>query len=202
MSWNFLASYKKSARGAKNRSLAGFGLVELLVSISIITIVMTIIFTRQGAFNTAILLRSQAYDIALTLREAQLSAISAEGEAGEFRNPTGVFFERSNPGVYKVFNDNDNPTDGFQSGEPETLYRLDPRFEISDILVDGASVGVGGSVSVVYERPNFDAVFFEDGSPTPSGQKVEIVVSLKGASPAQTKTVEVTDTGQIAVLNN
>ena len=55
----------------------GFGLVELLVSISIMLLVTMVVLVNHESFNNGALLRSQAYEVALRLREVQLSAVGA-----------------------------------------------------------------------------------------------------------------------------
>jgi Tfp pilus assembly protein FimT len=54
----------------------GFGLVELMVSISIMMLLTVVILNRQSSFNGAVLLRNQAYEVAFALRKAQLLAVS------------------------------------------------------------------------------------------------------------------------------
>src|SRR6056297_1347427 len=85
---------------------AGFSMIELLVSISIIVLVLSITLTRQSSFNSAVLLRSEEFDVALAIREVQLSAISAAGDSGQFRTTLGVYLDTANPNQYRLFRDN------------------------------------------------------------------------------------------------
>jgi type II secretory pathway pseudopilin PulG len=188
---------------------SGFGLIELMVSVSIMVLVSGIVLTRHSAFNGATLLRGQAYEVALLLREVQSTAISAAfADAVGYRNVLGVYFN-SNAGangLYAVFRDDD--ADYFYStsevfGEQGIL---DPRFEISAIRLIGGGGGTVDELSVLFERPNFDAKLYEGpGNPVASGVSgVEIDVRLRGtsgATSAEVRTVEVTKTGQISVKN-
>lgn len=54
----------------KNKT-KGFSLLELLVVISIFTIITTIALFNQGQLNSNVLLTNLAYDVALTVREVQ-----------------------------------------------------------------------------------------------------------------------------------
>ncbi len=131
----------------------GFGLIELMVSISIMALVSTIIITRQSTFNSAVLLRNQAYEVAFALREAQQLAVSGNDAAVR---RYGVHFDTSTTTqhLYRLFADA-NSNGQFDAGEQVGLTgRLDSRFEIR-----GVSPVNSGQLNVVFTRPNFDAQF-------------------------------------------
>ena len=186
----------------------GFGLVELLVSISIVLVVTSIIMARHGSYNGAVLLRSQAYEVALLAREVQLSAVSAVGDGtGDYRNVYGLYFNTASPNFYYTFRDaNDNMF--FDATEQVgARNNIDSRFEIDAIrLVDGlgAELSSETTLSVIFQRPNFDAMFY-DGANSPAASNVsavEIDVRTKGStgdSVGAVRTVEITRTGQIIV---
>lgn len=179
----------------------GFGLVELLVSISIMVIIASVVLVRQSSFNGAVLLRSQAYEVALQIRDAQLNAVSATGQAGNFRSLIGVHFDTANSATYRVFLDaNDN---SFHDANEEFGLQglLDPRFEIGAIRADGVNI-VGTELSIVFERPNFDARFFRAANTEVTAATIEIDIQLVGSSgtgPGEIRTIEVTSAGQVAV---
>lgn len=179
---------------------AGFGLVELMVSISIMAIVLAIVFVRQGSFNGAILLRGQAYEVAFNLREIQLNAVSADGNGGIFRSVLGLHFDTDFESRYKIFKDADGDA-FYDTGEDYGLQGiLDNRFEIRDVRVVGDTM-TGTGISVVFVRPNFDARFF-DSSGEVNASSVEIDVARRdstGTDIGSLRTIEVTSTGQIAV---
>jgi prepilin-type N-terminal cleavage/methylation domain-containing protein len=187
----------------------GFGMVELLVSISIMTIVSAIILARQNSFNGAVLLRSEAYEIALRIREVQLSAVSAINRGSgsdDFRSVLGVYFssEDGRNETYPVFRDsNVSPNNDYFYQTEERFGeqgRIDQRFEIREIRVGGS---VETDVSVVFERPNFDASFFTSSGNEANVDSVEIDISPKGdtgTGNANVRTIEVTSTGQIGVI--
>lgn len=188
---------------------AGFGLVELVVSIGIMVMVMGVIIVKNSSFNGATLLRDQAYVVALDVRSVQLQAVSAERSTEDFRNVYGLYFDTNNPNVYKIFRDNQDGSGyynySFDSGEEYGKPgQIDGRFSIDAIRLVGSSVTTPSSVSVVFERPNFDARIFANGSEDSSVSGVEIDVRVKGTSgdgANKVRTIEVTKTGQISVKN-
>jgi len=179
---------------------AGFSLVEMMISITIMVIVISVVSISQGTFNGAVLLRGEAYDMALTIREVQLEAVGAVGSQGDFRAVYGVHFDTS--GQYIIFKDA-NANGFWESGEEYGLQpSLDRRFEIRAIRPGGS----GEEVSIVFVRPNFDARFFH-----PTGEviapRVEIDIARRGSTetetgPGDVRTLEVSATGQISVKNN
>jgi len=185
----------------------GFGLVELLVSISIMILVIGVVLSQHSAFNGAVLLRGQAYEIALQTRDVQMKAVSVKtdgsGAATAFRKVYGLHFDTGSPNTYDIFLDG-TTVNGYTVGEELGKQgKLDPRFEIVGIDLVG-SAGTPTKVSVLFERPNFDARFFKaDGTEDTGATAVKIDIRLKGTSGAGTgkvRTVEITKTGQISVV--
>ncbi len=174
---------------------SGFGLIELMVSISIMMLVAGIILIRQDSFNGAVLMRSQAYEIALTAREVQTNAVSASSIQGSTREMLGLYFDTSRSTTYRTFRDDEGNGSYDASEEYGQQNSLDSRFEIKAIRVGGTSQS---SVSVMFERPNFDAKFYV-GTTQVSASQIEVDIGTKDNSSAGVKTVVVTATGQIAV---
>jgi len=200
--------YLASRHNQQPAPQAGFSLVELLVSVAIIVLVLSIVITQQNSFNSAALLRSQAYEVATDIRMLQLTAVSATNDASggsdEFRSIVGLHF---NTGAtanhqYELFVDGNG--DGAYTSA-DSFYAptglLDPRFVIADIRPNGgaATPGTSESVSITFERPNFDALF------SGSMSSVHIVISPEGVTPAgdceSERIIEVTSTGQVTVLD-
>lgn len=182
---------------------AGFGIIELLVSISIMVVISGVILVQQSSFNGAVLLRSQAYEVALDAREVQLNAVSINDVTGDFRSLLGLHFDLDNNQAYNIFRDADN--DGYYD-QAEMFGKqgaLDDRFEIREIRVNRNSGGVMSvaQLSVVFERPNFDARFFsQTGEIDASGIEIDVAKNdVPSGSSDPIRTIEITSTGQIAV---
>ncbi len=187
---------------------SGFGLIELLVSVSIVVLVTSIILVRHSSYNGAVLLRSEAYELALQAREIQLSAVSVANSAGSFRNVFGLYFNTDSPNFYYSFKDANtgtNKNNFWNSGEEiGKRNNVDPRFEIDKIRLIGPTVTEVETISVIFERPNFDARFYTAAN-TPVADTVssiEIDIRVKntnGDTVGEVRTVEITKTGQITV---
>ncbi len=186
-------------------------MVELMVSIGIVVLVLSVVVTRQQAFNGAVLLRSQAYEIALAMREIQLGAISSASDgSGEFRAVQGVYFNEGENQQYRLFRDttlaaDPNNNNFWDPGEDIGFSGLlDPRFEIRSIEPNS----IGSELSIVFQRPNFDAVFVRNRNNNPGSISnvpvVLITIGLRGGSGTvcgeDIRQIEVSSAGQISVL--
>jgi prepilin-type N-terminal cleavage/methylation domain-containing protein len=196
-------------------SRAGFGLIELLVSISIMVLVTSIVLARHSAFSGTVLLKSQAYEIALRLREAQLSAVSVATSTEGIRSQYGARFTApiSND-RYTVFATRIGASGNFyQSGDFSLLGApglLDKRFVIKGVnayCANGSADTVTGGVIVLFKRPNFDADFRDinggavsecSGQVSGVGIRIGPVGSLDTATSSE-RIVTVTKAGQISV---
>lgn len=152
------------------KRLRGFSILEVLVTAAIIGIITAVIVVKYSSFNNAILLKSQVYEIALDIREAQQLAVSVRGDGSQFREDYGLYFSTSEPDRYILFRDNgviESRNDqgqlisyayydvGEEIGVP---YFIDSRFLISEICVNGCTNTVD-DLSISFKRPDFDAHF-------------------------------------------
>lgn len=71
-----------------------FTLVELIVSLAIFALMTALVVVKYGNFNQSVLLKNQAYDVALTIRTAQTYGISVKSadESSVFTYAYGVNF--------------------------------------------------------------------------------------------------------------
>lgn len=83
---------------------AGFTLVELLVVFSIIAIISGVVFTSQSYFNKTLILANTAYDVALSIRSAEMYGLGGRAIS---MTPTGygVHFDRATPNSFILFGD-------------------------------------------------------------------------------------------------
>lgn len=212
--------HTNSTQGSHRYLAAGFGLIELMVSVGIMVLVTGIVLARSDSFNGSTLVRSQAYEIALRIREMQLSAVSVTGTATQFRTSYGARFRTTNTGAantnYELFSV-DNLDAGWISDRVliGPLGVLDQRFSITYITLNTPNAATPftsvGEVNIVFKRPNFDAIFYNFGGATTFGsvnpadiESVSIYVGPRGAigatrSAGNERKITIGRTGQIAV---
>ncbi len=98
---------------AVSHRFRGFSLIELMVAITIFTLITSIVVLNQRNFGGSVLITNLAYDVALTVRQAQVYGISVRKVRG-VADPIAQFDRRYgihvalNDGYYILFADADN----------------------------------------------------------------------------------------------
>ncbi len=206
----FFCNQKKTTTPVRvHEAIRAFTLIELMVSMSIVVMVTSVMMVRQSAFNGAVLLRNQAYEVAFALRQAQILAVSGVNDgASVVAQQYGVRLNKAvaTNQTYQMFHDKDADGQSDPGEEYGLLGRLDRRFEIRDVVeADGDTVmGVSGILNIFFTRPNFDAKFENGNSGIYNSGPVYIVIAKRGSVESGNGTfrcVEVSGAGQIQVMD-
>ncbi len=166
---------------------AGFSLIELVVVCGVIAIISGLMLVSNNAFGGQVLLQNLAYDIALTLRQAQVYGISVQRfGSGTYDASYGMHFDSTsgNSSVYPLFADAVSVNGVF---DPDAAHPLNPAF---DETVKITTIGGGfriyklcvpagtdaatctcvasgtsacNTVDIVFRRPDPDACISADG---------------------------------------
>src|SRR3989344_26979 len=94
----------------KDKVRSGFTLVELLVVMSIFTIITTALVIQQSKWNDRLQLNTKLYDLALYIRQAQLYSLGVkEYQTGspidKFNIGYGIYINMTNPSQFIFFAD-------------------------------------------------------------------------------------------------
>lgn len=140
----------------------GFSLIELMVTIAIVTLITGVVMVKYSSFNSVVLLKSQAYELGLDIRTAQVYGVNAKGAATSFRGAYGMYFETANPNQYILFKDANNNQRYDGGEEVGDTYVIDSRFSITGICSTPGDCSAGAGVdvsqaSIAFQRPDFDA---------------------------------------------
>lgn len=201
----------------KNKNIQGFTIVELLVSIGIFAMMTALLLAKYGTFNQGVILTNLAYDVAITIRNAQsygLNVRSASRTLDKFEISTGG-------GVYGVhFSNEEKMNNKFQffvdsitppEVPPDGIYQVSEKLSETTIqrgsivkrlcIVRSGSVceNIAGSIDITFARPDPNARIkgtLTIGGPEIIGNSAEITLQ---ATDGSTKTVQVNSTGQISV---
>lgn len=207
-----MSSHSNVRRHILRTTLSGFGLVELMVSISIMMLLSAVILTRHTAFSGAVLLRNEAYDVAFAIRKAQLLAVSGTNNgAATTTQQYGVYFDTAAGSNQAYFIFHDRNANGQWDGidvQVGLLEHLDSRFVVRRIAkLDGTNLSGTPGFSITFIRPNFDAKFKdEDDVGYRSGSAYIDIATVAAAAKfndhglGSVRRVLVTTTGQISVV--
>ena len=202
----------------KPRFLTGFTIVELIVSIGIITAITSVVLYNYSSFNDNLALGAAGQEIAIAIREAQTYGIStkeASVGSGQFTYAYGIYFSPGcNPSNYYVFVDkNDDGVYAFREGggscgtpdsssESTEKGNLRNNITISQICDINDSCPPSPSIknlNITFKRPNPDAIIRfanSGGNPGSAQQKAKIkLLSPRG----KILTIVIESSGQIYV---
>ena len=180
-----------------------------MVVIAIMTLLTGVFLFQQRQFDSTTLLRSLAYSVALSVRQAQTYGVSVRGLGGVFSQSHGIYVSSGDLSHYYIFSDlnGDYARESDGSEDVETFSLVGQNFNISKFCVtqlndaelcsDGAII----ELIILFTRPNPDACFRTDDSPTACSSEIvykQASIQLQGPS-GVTRSVVITTTGQITV---
>lgn len=183
----------------------GFSLVELIVVVGIFIVITSVVLANHSRFNSSVLLGNAAYDIALSVRQAQVYGLSTQQYSGAFQIGYGIRF--ADPTSYSLFADGDRDYRyNIETGQDNILktYTLGRGYTIKrfcGIRSDGSEDCSDNSAAlshldVAFLRPNPDSTITSD-APVLYSSALIVLQSASG----ETRSVTVRSTGQISVTN-
>ena len=162
-------------RGTKpcRRKERGFTLAELIVVTGILVLITGVMLANNARFGGAILLENLAYDVALSVRKAQVYGIAVRrfGQ-NEFGAGYGMHFSINSPTVYVLFADTYPSATGdgiYQSNQNELVESVTMQrgFHTADICVTapGSNTETCGisRLDLMFQRPEPDAFISANG---------------------------------------
>src|SRR5579872_2305660 len=100
---------ERMAANMKKRALqSGFTLIELLMVLVIMSLITIAFLENQSKFGSSTIMRSLAYQVALSLRQAQVYGTSVVQSGGTFGPTFGISIGAS-PNTYTLFSDTTAP---------------------------------------------------------------------------------------------
>ena len=162
-----VAFMKHTQHAEKQR---GFTLAELIVVTGILVLITGVMLANNARFGGAILLENLAYDVALSVRKAQVYGIAVRrfGQTN-FSAGYGMHFSIDTPAVYVLFADTSPPGTGdgiYQSSQGELVEEVTMQrgFYVSGLFVGPESSEVSiDSLDILFRRPEPDAFISANG---------------------------------------
>lgn len=202
------------------RRSAGFTLIELLAVTAIIVIISAVVLANNNRFGGAVILENFTYDVALSLRQAQVYGISVARfgtGTSQFDYAYGMHFDLSSPTTYILFADTVGSgvySSAIQPTEVVATTDIRQGFFISDLCYtstsqseecNSANPGSVTTLDIVFKRPEPDAYIavnglatFTNGVPSASQPNRQARIVLKSPR-GDVRSVIVDVAGQISV---
>lgn len=201
--------------------ITGFTIVELMVTIGISTMLMSVVMYNYSTFNKKLSLSDSVQKVATGIREMQVYATSVSGTAGivsgatDFTSAHGIFFDPYLIDIhdtnYYYFRDKDGNNlvqmfTGFcQVNSGIECYQINNL----DSGVTVYCVGTAGVCStsnsykqlhITFKRPNPDAIiYFTDGLGNISGSNLSNAIIRLKSSSGNTVDITIYKSGQVTI---
>ncbi len=179
----------------------GFTIVELLVSIAIFALMTALLLSKYGTFNQGVILTNLAYDVALTIRNAQsygLNVKSASRDSDLFSYPYGVHFDSSSANNTKFIFFADVNSNGLYDVGTDTIISQTTITRGSKISIlsrpDGGSIN---PLDISYKRPDPNAIIY--GNNNTGTAYTSARIQIMASDGVSIKTISVSSNGQISV---
>ncbi len=192
----------------------GFTLIEIITVLAIFAIVSGIVLFNYGKFRSDTILTNMAYEMALSIREAQIFGVSVRTPgtvaptSPGYAKSYGIYVPPGTTDQYYLFLDenNDNIFDGTSCTNPGydtcvTPYKLSSNIKITkiDVRLGGISCPSGlvsDGLHIVFKRPNPEPKLNDN----PNIEEVQI--TLTSSDGITKRFVRVFNNGQVSVVNN
>lgn len=186
------AASRSRATGYRLRE-RGFTLMEMVVTVGIFALISTIIIVRNAQFDNETLLQNLAYDIALSVRQAQQFGVNVRASEGVFSGSYGMHFTAESS-TYVMFTDIDE--DGAYDEPKElletyTLGRGATIGAICDIQVKQDDCA-HKQIDIVFRRPDPDAIIN-------NGEISHATLELVSGRGDGSRIISIESTGQISI---
>lgn len=166
--------FKKDKKTNKKlQTNKGFSIVELMVVVAMITIITGVALVRHTVFSGGVALENLAYEIALTVRQAQFFGMNVKGFGSgvgtDFTTGYGAYFSVSDPTSFILFADIDD--DRVYDGVSELVekYNIVRGNRIKYLCVVGSvdycvepDLSPVIDLTIVFLRPDPDAIIKTD----------------------------------------
>lgn len=191
----------------KKDTQLGFTLIEMLVAVAVAALFASSIFLVRGNFDSTVRLNSITREVALLVRQAQTYGSGGGGDiaVGE---PYGIYVDINEPNQIRLYSDNDDPADGYDSSDSTVeVFELPSPYSISDFCFDGSNPIDGpdycdsaispDDLSAYYIRPSLEANFFsqDDSGATSS---IQAAIEITHQPSGVTERVIIDRTGYIS----
>jgi len=194
----------------RGSSVRGFTLIELLISAAIISIISAIVIVRFNTFDSTVLLKSLAYEVAASIRQAQVYSVSVLNTGGNFSFPYGMTFSPESK-TYTFFRYDDSSNTSvrpkYDAAEVNphasdvNVFTIGRSMQIVDVcmVVGGVDDCTISRLDISFRRPEFKALFYAAGF---AGDQKDITsgkIKLQSTNGGNIWIVEVGYFGQISV---
>jgi prepilin-type N-terminal cleavage/methylation domain-containing protein len=180
---------------------AGFSLIELLAVTAVMVLISAVLLTSNTRFGGKVLLQNLAYDIGLSIRQAQVYGISVQRfGTNTYTAGYGVHFDLSSPANYVLFGDAVTVNGLYDTGEAVETTNIQNGFKVKQICATpagGSQTCAIDAIDILFKRPDPDA--WISAKPT-SGTMVSCVMNPGSACYSNAQIIVQSPRGDVSTV--
>ncbi len=182
----------------------GMTYVELIVVLSIFSVMTSIILFNYGQFQENVDIKILANDIASKVVEAQDSAVSGvlnTSALSGWKPQYGMYFDLSSNKTFTYFADTNSNSSYDPSVDPildQITITKGNYISGVDSFLGPASTPISSPLSISFKRPDASAIFSSGGSILTGFDYIQVTVSSSGSNPVKAY-IRVYPSGRIQV---
>ncbi len=197
---------------------AGFTLVEMMVVVAIVIVMTSILLLKQSKFSSDILVTNAAYEVALSIREAQVYGISSKQTSTNLNVGYGIYLDNSSTNSFTIYSDGGYSSSNtynytFNYGDTGESYvsienpQLTQGQTIKKICVASTMNNISCSdtdstltkLNIGFIKPNPEALIYKNGTTGTSNRLNEAFIVVASVLGDKCRVVRITSIGQISV---
>jgi len=184
----------------------GFTLIELMVTVGIFVFMTALIMAKYNNFYSGTIFKNMAYDIAITIRQAQSYGISVKIDpvgvnvTDAFNKAYGVNFLILEPDQFSLYSYKRTPLGSYDRNSLEKKYILKYTAIVDKMYVKSGNnpFAEANVLDIIFVRPNPEAIIYAKvGSITTVYEYAKITLKMGN----NTRSIEVNSAGQVSILD-
>jgi len=183
----------------------GFSLIELMVSVGILTLINIMIFASYPEFSQKMALKRTSEEIALIVRQAQVYALGIKKSVSveDYYSDSGVHFDKNDSKSLILFTDSGSiPNKIYDDGELFQEFKIDTGDYVSNLQTCNSSSACSSvnTLDIVYPRASSIASISADEDVCDSCSYAKVTIqSPRGDEEKNKKYINIWISGQISV---
>ena len=178
---------------------AGFTLIEMMVVITIFTIMTGVVLANLPQFRDKTFLDLTAQEVAITIRQAQVYGIGTKVAGGQFSSHgVNLTLTTADPKTMTLFADYLPSNNSYDVGENVEQFRINGAATFTRLESSDGSFCIPGPscrLDIVFQRPYPEAEFKLNSLP----EGGNVTITLTSTKTGKAREIQVWTTGQIIV---
>lgn len=158
-----MSSSKNKGNNPLQKSyFGGFTLIELMVTVGIFVFMTYLVMARYNNYYSGTIFKNLAYDVAITIRQAQSYGISVkvDEDSGQFNRAYGVYIAGGEAVEFSLHPYTRDQAGKYTKSDAEKVYKLKHGaiFKTLKVSTNDVVYTDAQNLAIIFQRPNPEAI--------------------------------------------